>query len=246
MSKKNNSITNFIGFLKNDEVSLDAKSLYLIVIYSILVNLGYLISFIVLPVSEAAIWTSSASILFFVLIAYLLNRYDEIEMIKYAVIIAINFIIFPLLFYMTGALISGTVLFFPLGIVFTFFLLNGRIVYIFFAAELIWYTIILILPLANPERFANTPDMVFLDYMMPEMNGIDTLERIRKIPGSRIASMPVIALTANVVSGAREMFLEAGFDDFLAKPISIDKMERILRKYLRRELIVPRNTSNVK
>ena len=88
--------------------------------------------------------------------------------------------------------------------------------------------------------------MVFLDYMMPEMNGIDTLERIRKIPGSRIASMPVIALTANVVSGAREMFLEAGFDDFLAKPISIDKMERILRKYLRRELIVPRNTSNVK
>ena len=89
-------------------------------------------------------------------------------------------------------------------------------------------------------------DMVFLDYMMPEMNGIDTLERIRKIPGSRVASMPVIALTANVVSGAREMFLEAGFDDFLAKPISIDKMERILRKYLRRELIVPRNTSNVK
>lgn len=160
MSKKNNSITNFIGFLKNDEVSLDAKSLYLIVIYSILVNLGYLISFIVLPVSEAAIWTSSASILFFVLIAYLLNRYDEIEMIKYAVIIAINFIIFPLLFYMTGALISGTVLFFPLGIVFTFFLLSGRIVYIFFAAELIWYTIILILPLANPERFANTPDVL--------------------------------------------------------------------------------------
>ena len=89
-------------------------------------------------------------------------------------------------------------------------------------------------------------DMVFLDYMMPEMNGIDTLERIRKIPGSNIASMPVIALTANVVSGAREMFLEAGFDDFLAKPISIDKMEKILRKYLRRELLVPKNSSGAK
>ena len=84
-------------------------------------------------------------------------------------------------------------------------------------------------------------DMVFLDYMMPEMNGIDTLERIRQIPGSNITSMPVIALTANVVSGAREMFLEAGFDDFLAKPISIDRMEKILRKYLRRELLVPKN-----
>ncbi len=86
-------------------------------------------------------------------------------------------------------------------------------------------------------------DMVFLDYMMPEMNGIDTLENIRKIPGSRYVAMPVIALTANVVSGAREMFLEAGFDDFLAKPISIDKMEKVLRKYLRRELIVPKSVN---
>lgn len=89
-------------------------------------------------------------------------------------------------------------------------------------------------------------DMVFLDYMMPEMNGIDTLERIRQIPGSNITSMPVIALTANVVSGAREMFLEAGFDDFLAKPISIDRMEKILRKYLRRDLIVPKNPAGGK
>jgi len=84
----------------------------------------------------------------------------------------------------------------------------------------------------------NEVDMVFLDYMMPEMNGIDTLEHIRKIPGAKYVGMPVIALTANVVSGAREMFLDAGFDDFLAKPISIDKMEKILRKYLRRDLIV--------
>jgi CheY-like chemotaxis protein len=80
-------------------------------------------------------------------------------------------------------------------------------------------------------------DMIFLDYMMPEMNGIDTLENIRKMPGSKYVQMPIIALTANVVSGAREMFIEAGFDDFMAKPISIDKMDRILRKYLRKELI---------
>ena len=84
-------------------------------------------------------------------------------------------------------------------------------------------------------------DMIFLDYMMPEMNGIDTLEHIRKLPGSKFAGMPIIALTANVVSGAREMFLEAGFDDFLAKPISIDKMEKVLRKYLPKDLLVPKN-----
>ncbi len=84
-------------------------------------------------------------------------------------------------------------------------------------------------------------DLIFLDYMMPEMNGIDTLEHIRKMPGSKYVAMPVIALTANVVSGAREMFLEAGFDDFVAKPISIDKMEKVIRKYLRKELIVMKN-----
>ncbi len=87
----------------------------------------------------------------------------------------------------------------------------------------------------------NDVDMIFLDYMMPEMNGIDTLENIRRIPGSKYVALPVIALTANVVSGAREMFLEAGFDDFLAKPISIDKMEKVIRKYLPKELIVPKN-----
>lgn len=88
-------------------------------------------------------------------------------------------------------------------------------------------------------------DLIFLDYMMPEMNGIDTLDNIRKMPGSKFAAIPVIALTANVVSGAREMFLEAGFDDFIAKPISIDKMEKVLRKYLRKELIVYKNVSDV-
>ena len=88
--------------------------------------------------------------------------------------------------------------------------------------------------------------MVFVDYMMPDMNGIDTLENIRKIPGSKYASMPVIALTANVVSGAREMFLEAGFDDFLAKPISIDKMEKVLRRYLHRDLLVAKSQMDMK
>lgn len=88
----------------------------------------------------------------------------------------------------------------------------------------------------------NNVDLIFLDYMMPEMNGIDTLYNIRKLPGSQIAAMPVIALTANVVSGAREMFLEAGFDDFLAKPIAIDKMEKMLRKYLPKELVVYQNS----
>ena len=81
-------------------------------------------------------------------------------------------------------------------------------------------------------------DMIFLDYMMPEMNGIDTLKMIRAVSNERYKDLPVVALTANVVSGAREMFLEAGFNDFISKPIAVDKMEKSLRTFLPKELIV--------
>lgn len=80
-------------------------------------------------------------------------------------------------------------------------------------------------------------DLVFLDYMMPDMDGIDTLKEIRKIEDEHISSVPVISLTANVVSGAKEMFLSEGFDDYLSKPIEVDKLERMLLDYLPKEKI---------
>ncbi|MBO4902620.1 MAG: response regulator [Lachnospiraceae bacterium] len=84
----------------------------------------------------------------------------------------------------------------------------------------------------------NHVDLVFMDYMMPEMNGIDTLIKIREMEDPHMKSLPVIALTANVVNGAKEMFLDAGFDDYIAKPIEVDRIERALRTHLPRELIV--------
>lgn len=84
-------------------------------------------------------------------------------------------------------------------------------------------------------------DMIFLDYMMPEMNGIDTLGCIRKLPHPKYKELPVVALTANVVSGAREMFIEAGFNDFIPKPIVVDKIEKSMRAFLPKELIVYKN-----
>ncbi|MCR5722762.1 MAG: response regulator, partial [Lachnospiraceae bacterium] len=57
-------------------------------------------------------------------------------------------------------------------------------------------------------------DCIFLDYMMPEMDGIDTLKAIRALEDSEKANIPVVVLTANVVSGAREMFMEEGFNDY--------------------------------
>ena len=75
-------------------------------------------------------------------------------------------------------------------------------------------------------------DMVFMDHMMPEMDGVDTLHRIRDKAGIYYANIPIIALTANAVAGAREMLLAEGFQDFLAKPVDLASMHRILEKYL--------------
>ncbi|MCR5420004.1 MAG: response regulator [Lachnospiraceae bacterium] len=80
-------------------------------------------------------------------------------------------------------------------------------------------------------------DIVYLDYMMPEMNGIDTLMEIRKLNGGELADLPVVSLTANVVNGAKEMFLEAGFSDFISKPINIEKIEKSLKNLLPSDLI---------
>lgn len=75
----------------------------------------------------------------------------------------------------------------------------------------------------------HTYDVVFIDHMMPDMDGIETLEHIRNITDS----IPVcIALTANAVSGAREMYLEAGFADYLSKPIDGKRLELMLKRYL--------------
>lgn len=82
-------------------------------------------------------------------------------------------------------------------------------------------------------------DIIFLDYMMPEMNGIDTLIKIREM--EEYKTLPVIALTANVVNGAKEMFLQAGFDYFIPKPIEMNRIERVFKTFLPRDLIVINN-----
>lgn len=75
-------------------------------------------------------------------------------------------------------------------------------------------------------------DILFLDYMMPEMDGIDTLKYIRQLDDDKKKKIPAVALTANAVSGAREMFINAGFDEYVSKPIEIEHLENVLRKLL--------------
>ena len=126
MKKRPSKLANFIGFLKNEDVSIDAKGLYLVIVYSIIINLGYAVVFFMNPVSPACIYVSAAILVLFGMLVYLLNRYDETDILKYVVVITLNFLIFPMLFYMTGNLLNGALLFFVLGIVFTLFLIREK------------------------------------------------------------------------------------------------------------------------
>ena len=80
-------------------------------------------------------------------------------------------------------------------------------------------------------------DIIFMDHMMPNMDGIETLKHIQEEYGDTYENVPIIALTANAISGAKEMYLSKGFSDYLAKPIESDKIEAILLKYLPKEFI---------
>jgi signal transduction histidine kinase/CheY-like chemotaxis protein len=78
-------------------------------------------------------------------------------------------------------------------------------------------------------------DIVFMDHMMPDMDGIETTAAIRALWGGRFKTLPIVALTANAMVGMREMFIEKGFNDFLAKPIDVSKMEEILVRWVPKE-----------
>lgn len=90
------------------------------------------------------------------------------------------------------------------------------------------------LELCDKEKF----DLIFLDHMMPEMDGVETLKRLRKMYTEEGETLTVIAFTANAVSSAREMFLREGFDEFVSKPIEYLELERVLKKVLPKSSIV--------
>jgi signal transduction histidine kinase/CheY-like chemotaxis protein/HPt (histidine-containing phosphotransfer) domain-containing protein len=78
----------------------------------------------------------------------------------------------------------------------------------------------------------NSYDMVFMDHMMPEMDGLEATDAIRALEGDYFKNIPIVALTANAVSGMKEMFLERGFNDYLPKPIEIAKLNELIRKWI--------------
>jgi PAS domain S-box-containing protein len=79
----------------------------------------------------------------------------------------------------------------------------------------------------------NAYDLVFMDHMMPVMDGLEATAKIRELPGGQ--EIPIIALTANAVSGVKEMFLASGMNDFISKPIDPSKLEGVLARWISKD-----------
>ena len=75
-------------------------------------------------------------------------------------------------------------------------------------------------------------DAIFIDHRMPEMDGLETLAAMKTLEGNLNVGVPCIALTANAGSGARDEYMAAGFDDYLAKPVNGKDLEKMLKDYL--------------
>ena len=76
---------------------------------------------------------------------------------------------------------------------------------------------------------SQAPALVLMDVQLPGIDGVEALERLRQ--NERTASIPVLALTAQAMSGDRERFLEAGFDGYLAKPVNVGELIDAVREH---------------
>lgn len=90
-----------------------------------------------------------------------------------------------------------------------------------------------------------TYHLICMDHMMPVMDGVQTLHAIRALEGNPSRDIPVIALTANAVAGARELYLQEGFQDYLTKPIDADKFENMLIEYLPSNVVYLTNNRDI-
>lgn len=84
------------------------------------------------------------------------------------------------------------------------------------------------LDMAQIEKY----DIIFMDHMMPNMDGIETLQKLNQCKENKNSDTPVIMLTANAIDGVREQYLNMGFCDYLSKPIDSNKLNQIICKYI--------------
>ena len=80
--------------------------------------------------------------------------------------------------------------------------------------------------------------MIFIDHMMPKMDGIEMLHQLQQETYAINKDTPKIALTANAISGVREQYIKAGFREYLTKPIDVSKLESMIVRFLPKEKVL--------
>ncbi|MCR4591462.1 MAG: response regulator [Lachnospiraceae bacterium] len=96
--------------------------------------------------------------------------------------------------------------------------------------------------LASRDKF----DIIFMDHMMPGMDGIEAMKRIRSMKNGPCANTPIIMLTANAVAGSKENYLREGFDGFLAKPVAPGVLESTIREILPDSKVIPASPEDMR
>ncbi len=86
-------------------------------------------------------------------------------------------------------------------------------------------------------------DIIFMDHLMPELDGIETAQLIRQMPFEHCKTTPIIALTANAMSGAKEMFLQEGFQGYISKPVELSELENTIKSNLSPAQIIKSKTN---
>ena len=92
----------------------------------------------------------------------------------------------------------------------------------------------------------NHYDLIFMDHLMPDMDGVETTRHIRALEaelGASRSPIPIVALTAHAVSGAKEMFLENGFNDYLSKPVDTKRLNSVLEKWIPTEKKISKSST---
>ncbi|GMO68488.1 MAG: hypothetical protein Ta2A_16750 [Treponemataceae bacterium] len=84
-------------------------------------------------------------------------------------------------------------------------------------------------------------DLILMDHMMPGIDGIESMAAIRKLEGEYYQKLPIVIMTANAISGMREMFLSKGFNDYISKPIDIEKLNELVVRWIPKEKQLPLN-----
>ena len=89
-----------------------------------------------------------------------------------------------------------------------------------------------------PKEFSKKKkfDLIFMDHFMPEMDGVETTQRIRELQDEKKSKVPIVALTADAVTGVREKLMSKGMDDFLSKPILMPELTKILKKWIKEKV----------